>query len=107
MPPPLQDQHSTILEVDQLSRTRALHEKRYHVANDEDLCQPPSSDDGMLFTIRDQDDPSEAHVDTSREDRRCDQNEDRVRRVYWDCEIRSLACCNGSLWGIYQYNVAW
>lgn len=45
----------------------ALHEERYHISNDEDLGQPSSSDDRVLFAVCDQNDPSQAHVNTRRE----------------------------------------
>jgi hypothetical protein len=69
------------------STARALQQEGDHIADDEDLCQPLDSDQGVFLAVCDQDQAAEAHVDAGGEDGGRDQDEDGVDRVDADGEV--------------------
>lgn len=64
-----------------------LETERDDIANDEDLCEPFLRDDAVLFSIGEENDTSEFHVDACGEQSRGNKNQDGLDRVGGDAEV--------------------
>lgn len=59
-------------------RTSGLHQERDEIPHDENLREPRAPDQRVVLSAGHQHDSTEFHVDASREQRRADENEDRL-----------------------------
>lgn len=83
MPPPTVITLSTVdLGRGQRIHTSALHHERNDIAQDKYLGQPLASDDRVNLTVREQDQSSEFHVDTGREQRWGNEKKHRLLDIW-------------------------
>ena len=53
-------------------RTTGLHQETHNVSTDECFGEPFLLDDGVVFSVNENDVPAEFHVNCGREESRCD-----------------------------------
>ena len=85
-----------VLECLCFQLTTTLHEKREDIAGHKDLGQPLCSNDGVLVSVQEHDQPSEDHVDGRGVERRADEDENGPRDVGTERPVRGLGCVDAS-----------